>query len=868
MRLSWRRTGCWLFGALILISLPHFVFIKAAVAQVEPPNKQFLFFEDRLDKKKKKKKKIEIQKKQSDAMRKAREAGFPYDITATNIDYDSTGKKIKGSGGVIIGYASSIVEAEEGEVSLEDKVANLRGDVRVTDTGGTVAAEEMSFKLDDGTGIMKNSELFFEDGHYHFLGEEIAKVGKDDFEIKECTLTTCECAESDSTDPWRLEGKTGTITKEGYGQIYDGLLYAYGVPVLYTPYALFPVKTERQSGFLPGTFGGAGRSGFSFALPLFLVLDRSTDATISGVYNSNARVGVDTEFRKAFSDYTDLEMGGLYFNESMRGDSLLGTNLKDLYGNPQTLRDVVDLNRYGGYLNFDSVNNQLFDNDLQFIVRGKYVSDDLLLREYNDKEIGPYNTRFVTSRATARYNFLDSFSLETAAEYNQAMVDNDKTTFQRIPDVSLGGLHIFRPFGENPLGAKLVLTDSVTETTFVRDQLFDGSRAEIYEQLNLPFHYKNYFDVTLGTDIRATKYSLMETETGAQKTVVNPATGQQETIIEHLPDSSDRVLPGFTADMGTTLEQVFDVNDINPIKYIAELGQQGRSGELKRIKHTFEPNVRYRFVPEVDQDDNPAFDSTDRLPQRNLVTYSLMQRIYGRFEGRDQNIYGIEETSPEPQDLGILNSRTPIDETFDLGGQSFQDTYARTRRGIRPELFNFLVAQTYDINADRNRLKLERETGQDIDPYSDLSFQSNILPNEYFRILGAMTIGPDDQNFSSYTVGAQLLDKRGDQLRTSLRYIDSTPTPVRQSESSLELRLTDRFKLGLYGRYDAVDDSWLETKIGVRFNSSCRCWILDVDYWERANPDDTRVTVTLTLNGILELPVKAWNQRNNNGDGS
>ena len=61
------------------------------------------------------------------------------------------------------------------------------------------------------------------------------------------------------------------------------------------------------------------------------------------------------------------------------------------------------------------------------------------------------------------------------------MVGRDDRIFQRLPDVALQGLHVYRPFGQNDLGAKVVINDSVTDTQFVRDQLFDGNRAEIYE---------------------------------------------------------------------------------------------------------------------------------------------------------------------------------------------------------------------------------------------------------------------------------------------------------------------------------------------------------------------------------------------------
>ena len=125
-----------------------------------------------------------------------------------------------------------------------------------------------------------------------------------------------------------------------------------------------------------------------------------------------------------------------------------------------------------------------------------------------------------------------------------------------------------------------------------------------------------------------------------------------------------------------------------------------------------------------------------------------MQRFYGRYEGRDQNIYGIEETTPEPADLGVLSTRTPIDQAFDLGMPNSSDSFYRAVAGVRPELFNFMVAQTYDIETEKTRLQTKEEKGIEPDPFSDVSFRTNIIPNEYFRINGGGSLGADDRDFS------------------------------------------------------------------------------------------------------------------------
>ena len=240
-----------------------------------------------------------------------------------------------------------------------------------------------------------------------------------------------------------------------------------------------------------------------------------------------------------------------------------------------------------------------------------------------------------------------------------------------------------------------------------------------------------------------------------------------------------------------------------------------------------------------------------------------MQRFFGRFEGRDANVYGVEETTPEATDLEALSTRTPIDQAFDLGMQNSGDSFAQRTAGQRAELFNFMVAQTYNINAGQDRERLNELGLPAPNPFSDLSFRSNLVPNEYFRLNGGASIQTDTRDFSGYDIGGQFLDKRGDQLRIRTTFTDGSSGPIHQAEQSLELRLTDRFKFGLYSRLDAKTKDFLDKRVGIRMNSSCKCWILDLDVWNRAVPDQTILQFTLTLNGISQFGTSLWGVNNN-----
>ena len=114
---------------------------------------------------------------------------------------------------------------------------------------------------------------------------------------------------------------------------------------------------------------------------------------------------------------------------------------------------------------------------------------------------------------------------------------------------------------------------------------------------------------------------------------------------------------------------------------------------------------------------------------------------------------------------------------------------------------------------------------------------------------------PNDSTLRAYTVEGQLTSKRGDSLRARLRDVSNpgSTSNLRQLETSLELKLTEFTKLGYYSRYDDLNSEFIEQKGGLRFFSSCRCWVFDLMVSEKLNPDQTKFIFNITLVGLGEV---------------
>jgi lipopolysaccharide assembly outer membrane protein LptD (OstA) len=132
-----------------------------------------------------------------------------------------------------------------------------------------------------------------------------------------------------------------------------------------------------------------------------------------------------------------------------------------------------------------------------------------------------------------------------------------------------------------------------------------------------------------------------------------------------------------------------------------------------------------------------------------------------------------------------------------------------------------------------------------------------MFPNEHAVMRAKTDFNTDEQQFSAYTLEGQFRTKRGDSLRSRFRFVDEA---IRQLESSAEMLLTDRLKLGYYTRYDDLTSSIIEQKAGLRISSACKCWLFDVTVTDRINPDQTKLQFNITLVGLGEIGNTVFSQ--------
>lgn len=800
------------------------VFNYSFAIEVEAPTDRYLFKKDSKEYKKAKKQKVESIISSETPSSKA------LDFNAPEIEFMQDENQVKGSGGVIISHYGLGAQSDSAIANLKTKDAILYNDVVFSMDEASINAKEAVFNFDSEKGDFDDSQLIIEEGNYKFSSDKLRKIDDKNYSASECSFSSCHC--SDDENPWSIKADELKITQEGYAQGWNATFNLYDVPVMYFPYIAFPVKQERSSGLLVPEFSHSSEDGFGYKQPIYMVLSDQTDVTLSPFIETETRMGTAFDFRTAFSQRNNIKSRFYFSDESSRDGDLRGVDTTGMF-DPN-----YDDNRFAMFYNQSWTSKKDATVPVTAIADIHYASDDLFIREIEDDDIASSDSRYLTSKVAITSSPLDFLVTEISSEYNQSIYTDDDLIFQRVPEFKVNSLNNFRPFGYNPYGLKVVFKNDLSATNFTRKDGYEGWRSNLIPSLKVPFHYKNYFDSAAQVSYNYADYSLSEEKIPGSNIVIDEDGNSIETDVFKEYKSGSREIPIFNYMLSSGIEKIYQVEDESLLSYLTTLGADNSGSILKRLKNTIEPSISYKYVPDVDQDDLPYFDSGDRMRETGLVTYALKSSIYGRYMPRYPVSETISELTPELKDLPLIDTGalSSIGENFAYNMP--QMDYNFNKGSIR-ELMAFTVKQSYDHMVD--------EEVDGIDSMSDVEADIDIYFSNYFATKLESNIDNDSGSFNSYGISSYLRDDRGDAFKARYTFMDSV---LEQVEGNIEFVLTDRFRTGYYARYDVDGGDVIEQQIAFRILSACDCWHVDFGISDKTNPDRQKVILSFTLGDL------------------
>jgi LPS-assembly protein len=697
-------------------------------------------------------------------------------IAADEMSYEQKSNTIVARGAVVITKGGTVLRADEVRIDQATHEADARGEVRLTDPEGTIVAETMHVNLDEETGVLTQAQIHqSRPMHYSLSGSRVEKGPGQTYQIENGKFTTCECSEGPPS--WSISGRDLGVTVGGYGTLAGGTFKVLDVPIMYLPRATFPVQRERQSGFLLPRFGVSNTRGFQTLLPFYWAINKNQDATLALDAETGARIGAVGEYRYAWSREIHGFLDASYFNESFRGVAA---------GKP--FEATIPRDRWSVMAEHE----QPLLEASHLYADVFLVGDDLFLREINTyafehaHEVAIRTLPF-TQTHLAAVQLWDRAALKVEGTYYQDLTGFQSHTLQRVPEVDFSA--------QTLLGRRVLGELTASAVDFQRSRDVDGLRLDIAPAATLALPLGRFAFGSVRAGLRETAYHLTDTRL--------LETGQE------LPQDRSRELLQLGAEIGTSLSKVY------PISWFG----------LEKIKHTIEPIAEYKYIPAVSQSDLPFFDGIDRINQRNLLSYGVVNRFLGRF-----------------------SSAAPSQGS----GTSPEADHAQIR-----ELGRLAVTQSVDLSREIDPLLPHRAPNH----FSDIDVDGRINPSHVFSVGFHTTYDVANTNISAAQVGFSIEEPRPTGSSASTHRLDTrtsasisyrflTQNLLQEIDDTIAVRLTDWAGFRYSSRYDVVANRFLDNYFGIRLTSTCDCWSLDLAVTDRTNPQEVGVQAQFTLTGL------------------
>lgn len=443
-----------------------------------------------------------------------------------------------------------------GDIKAEGGVTFDRGPQRFT-------ADRLLYNLKTKSGSFINA-TGTAPPTYSFTGAVVERVDETHYRIIDGTFTACE----QDRPAWDLHLREALIEDEGYGRFKGVAFRIKHLPILYFPYLLLPVKTERAAGLMMPGFGYSERRGWYLGARIFVPLGRSYDTTIHLDWFSNDYYGLGTEFRWA---PTQGAYGEVYAY-TVR-DPLDGVWQWKIDGRHQQ-KDVLGFNLTAEIHGLsDNDFFQEFENDVQQNTRRYLYSYALATRSR-----GPATLNL---RLDRRVTFLTP----------------DDVIQNQLPEAEIR-IRSNR-IGQTALYWNMISSVNVFNVDRGGDLRGTYARADLFPEISYTLPGPTWLTVTPSVGGRVTWYSSRYTE--------------DRKAFDETPIS--RIYGLGRLDMvGPSFSRIFDLDN----------------DKGTRIKHLIEPRLVYQYLsdPGEDADLIPLFDEVDSTPITNRVTLTLANRLY------------------------------------------------------------------------------------------------------------------------------------------------------------------------------------------------------------------------------------------------
>ena len=698
-------------------------------------------------------------------------------IRADRIEHDENLNLTRFNGRVSLRRGLELLTADQAVWNNQTQTAEVIGSVRLEAPEFTMEAERALVNMELSLAKIYEGRAFFSRNNYYLNGTIIERLSEKKFQVTEASATTCD----GQTPPWTIFAKHLTVTENGYasatGVVFKGA--GSSIPFFTTPYFIFPVKTERQSGLLQPGLAVSSKSGPMVSLPFFWATGENHDMTFTPVWREKRGLSSTLEGRYHLSwgrglwqaSHLNDQVSRQYKYTNDRGHESTGERFW-LRAQNQGRFEEWDVN-----LNLDLASDPYYLREFTHEADGFEQSSKAFSSTFGHT----FKEALNPNRANELYaQKLDGQTqIRAGLHYTQNLYNKgNHDTLQRLPAIqydlvghSLGDSLNLRQSPRLSLGTRYDhfyrLTDEKSDLTE------SGHRVKLQPTVdwNRSLGLAN-LKLTGGLDMAA--YSVAGRR-------LSPAKAQEAGIRAGHERWYNLLTGSAEAELSTTFSRVFE----------------GGPGQATATRHQISPTLAFNYVDAPDNQGRlPFWDHFDRRLPSRAIRYGLSNNL-------------VAKTSSQPSD---------------------QKTEEATDRYF--QFLKFGLWSSYEL-ADNSRL-----TNHQYDRYYDTNYfgqgsgplethlEAFFAPHISARLVSSFNTNTG--RALSHDLSLNLADDRGDRLSLTYDYdapeaksFIPTANSHQEARANLDLKLDSEWSASFFTRFDLKNDKALESMAKLTYQTQC-----------------------------------------------
>lgn len=578
-------------------------------------------------------------------------------ITSDELERDNEAQIMYLTGNVKVIYKTQFFEADSIEINFKKKQAHLKGHVKVQTITHNIGGQEIVLDYENNQALIYYG--YVQSNNIRFQGDLIEKQNDTEFYVDNADYTTC----SNCPATWSFEGTKIKAELGGYAYIKNSILKVVGIPFLWLPYLVVPLKSVRQTGLLTPEIGYIRNRRLVITESFFWAISRNQDATFTFKNYELGGLKPLVEHRYMLNESSGGITKFAYFNDKVFSSEPRYNNYRK--SNEQEAR----FSRWA----LNTSHQYSPNNSNKFRAQLMLVSDLQYPKDFYD-EFTNYSDSSLENKISYTYSIEHSAFTTEAAYYRNLLHADPLATndfsVHRLPEIyfdttmkQIADLPLYYTFSSNYTRfsrAKSyddISTDSSGQK-YVANTNSNPSCENLADPNCTPTDDQSYLE---GNDIIRTGDRLIA------KLSMNTATYNVGNIINLSPkislNESSYYFPVGEKKTASRHYMQFELN--TRTKFFNIYDSNYTSSGIK-YKNEIIPEIKYSNIPWIQQDEHPFFGDTnaaeapyssrsiisdtdlntrggilydydDRVYDRHVISFSLLDRLVRK--KKQDNLY-------------------------------------------------------------------------------------------------------------------------------------------------------------------------------------------------------------------------------------